>query len=180
MKKHSYRSRWTVLLCIFLCACVCALADVEVDEEGGTWDWDRGIYTAPDGSTYDISPDGDSGGTTTGGTTTSGTTPGTTSDEPMIIDTGEEDPLAGIERNPDGSITIESGQGGVDIEIEPTRAPLTPEEWEELLHRADVRNGNYTPTFYRDPATGTVTEVPVVYMGIGRSMITLNGQDTLV
>ena len=98
----------------------------------------------------------------------------------MIIDTGEKDELAGFEKNEDGSITIESGQGGIDIEVEPTRAPLTAEEWEALLARADARNGNYTPTFYRDPATGSVIEVQVVYMGIGRSMIMVNGQEKLV
>ena len=93
---------------------------------------------------------------------------------------GIEDTLSGIQKNEDGSITIESGQGGVDIEVEPTRAPLTAEEWEALLARADARNGNYTPTFYRDPATGSVIEVQVVYMGIGRSMIMVNGQEKLV
>ena len=176
LSKHGCRSKRIALECIFLCVCicVCALADVERDDDGGTWDWDNGIYTAPDGSTYNISQDGDPG------PSSDGTGSQSISGDAMIIDTGEEDPLAGIERNEDGSITIESGQGGVDIEIEPTRAPLTPEEWEALLNRADARNGSYTATYYNDPATGAVTEVKVVYMGIGRSMVTLNGQKTLV
>ena len=178
MKKQGYRSMWIVLLCVLLCVCICALADVERDEDGGTWDWDRGIYTAPDGSTYSITKDDDDGGSSSGGSSSGGSSSG----EAMTIEdtSGVEDPLAGIQKNEDGSITIESGQGGVDIEVEPTRAPLTAEEWEALLARADARNGNYTPTFYRDPATGAVTEVQVVYMGIGRSMITLNGQNILV
>ena len=167
------RPALVALVGLLLCACVLALADsgVERDEDGGTWDWDRGIYTAPDGTTYSISQDGDTDTTPTGGSS---------GGDAMVIDTGERDPLAGIEKNPDGSITVESGQGGVDIEIEPTRAPLTPEEWQDLLHRAELRNGSYTPTFNTDPATGAITEVTVRYMGIGRSMVVLDGRDTLV
>ena len=183
MRRHGNRPVWAALLCVLLCVCVCALADVEQDSEGGTWDWDRGVYTAPDGSTHQIErlndEDSSSGGSSSG-SSSGGSSSESSSGGAMVIDTGEEDPLAGIERNEDGSITIESGQGGVDIEIEPTRAPLTPEEWEELLKRADARNGTYTATYYQDPVTGTVSEVQVVYMGIGRSMITLNGQDVLV
>ena len=178
MKGHRCRTNWIMLLCVLLCVCVWAAADVEQDEDGGTWDWDSGIYTAPDGSTYNITQDGepDSSDSSSSG----GSTSVTTSGGAMIIDTGDADPLAGMQQNADGSITIESGQGGVDIDIEPTRAPLTQEEWEDLLNRADARNGSYTATFYRDPATGNVSEVQVVYMGIGRSMITLNGQNKLV
>ena len=179
MKKHGYRFMWIALVCAVLCVSVCMLAaaDIERDEDGGTWDWDRGVYTAPDGSTYSISKD-DDGGSSSGGSSSGSSSSGGAM---TIEDTsGVEDPLAGIQKNEDGSITIESGQGGVDIEVEPTRAPLTGEEWEALLNRADARNGTYTPTFYQDPVTGAVSEVQVVYMGIGRSMITLNGQDTLV
>ena len=179
MKKHGNRPVWAALLCVLLCACVCALADVEQDSEGGTWDWDRGVYTAPDGSTHQIDQLNDEG-SSSGGSSSGGSSQESSSGGAMIIDTGEEDPMAGIEKNEDGSITIESGQGGVDIEIEPTRAPLTPEEWQELLNRADARNGTYTATYYQDPVSGTVSEVQVVYMGIGRSMIMLNGQKVLV
>ena len=184
-RKLRFRSKWTALLCVFLCVCVCALADVERDSEGGTWDWDRGIYTAPDGSTYNITNDGDggsSGSSSTGNTSSGGSSAGgSSSGGTVVTDTsGIDDPLAGIQKNGDGSITVESGQGGVDIEVEPTRAPLTAEEWEDLLNRAAERNGSYTPTFYQDPVTGKITEVQVVYMGIGRSMITLNGQNLLV
>ena len=185
VRKHGFRPIRITLLCVLLCICICAAADVEYDSEGGVWDWDKGVYTAPDGSKYDITGDGESdtsGGTSSGGTSSGGATSGgTSSGGAVVTDTsGIGDTLSGIQQNADGSITIESGQGGVDIEVEPTRAPLTAEEWEDLLKRAEDRNGNYTPTFYRDPATGAVTEVQVVYMGIGRSMITLNGQETLV
>lgn len=172
------RGPWIpALICFLLCAalCACALADsgIERDADGGTWDYDRGIYTDPSGKEFRINPDG-------AGDSAPSASSGQSSDGAMVIDTGEADPLAGIERNSDGSITVESGQGGVDIEIEPTRAPLTPEEWAELNAKSDLRNGAYTPTVYRDPATGTLTEVEVRYIGIGRSMIVLNGQNTLV
>ena len=66
MNKNQFQSKWIALLmCVVLSICVCAAADVERDEDGGTWDWDRGIYTAPDGSTYSISSDGDTESTTT-------------------------------------------------------------------------------------------------------------------
>ena len=188
MRKHGCRIWALVLLCVLLCVCTGVLAGVEQDEDGGTWDWDRGVYTAPDGTTYDITGDGDDSGSSSGGTSSGGSSSGgsssggSSSGGAMTIEdtSGIEDTLSGIQKNEDGSITIESGQGGVDIEVEPTRAPLTAEEWEALLARADARNGSYTPTFYRDPATGTVIEAEVVYMGIGRSMITVNGQEKLV
>ena len=179
MRKHGRRSKWIALVCVLLCVCVCALADVERDSDGGIWDWDSGVYTAPDGSRHQIErlpDDNSSSGSSSGGSSSGSSSSGGA----MVIDTGEADPLAGIQKNEDGSITVESGQGGVDIEIEPTRAPLTAEEWEALLERSDARNGSYTATFYQDPVTGTVSEVQVVYMGIGRSMIVLNGEETLV
>lgn len=80
----------------------------------------------------------------------------------------------------DGGLVVESGQYGIDIEDQPTRAPLTEEEWEQRLSHAAQVNGDSTPTVYRDPVTGETYDVEVVYVGIGRSMILLNGQETLV
>ena len=170
VRKHGCRIWALVLLCVLLCVCTGVLAGVEQDEDGGTWDWDRGVYTAPDGTTYDITGDGadsgsSSGGTSSGGSSSGGSSSGgSSSGGAMTIEdtSGIEDTLSGIQKNEDGSITIESGQGGVDIEVEPTRAPLTAEEWEALLARDDARNGSDTPTFYRDPASGAGIEVQVV------------------
>ncbi len=163
-----------MLLCavLSLAVCVSAVASgIEKDEDGGTWDYDRGIYTDPTGQTHSISNDGDGG---SGGSTT------TDNGTPMIIDTGETDPMAGAKKNSDGSIEIESGTGGVDIEIEPTRAPLTGEDWQAALDSVAARNGKDTPTVWTDQATGTAVQVEVVYVGIGRSMIKVNGEKKLV
>ena len=158
-----------MLLCILLCfLCACALASgVETDDEGGTWDYNRGIYTDPTGATHKIESDG------SGSASSSGVTP-------MIIDTGEKDPTAGAKRNEDGSIEVESGQLGVDIEIEPTRAPLTPEEYQAAMDSIAAVNGRDTPTTWTDPVTGSSVPVEMIYVGIGRSMIRVDGEKKLV
>ena len=97
-------------------------------------------------------------------------------DGSITVITNDANPVI---QNDDGSITVESGQIMV-IENETTRAPLEGDEWVALLESVSAKNGSYTPTFYTDPVTGTTTEVPVKYMGIGRSMIVLDGQETLV
>ena len=165
----------SMLLCVTLCLCVflsAAASGIETDEDGGTWDYGRGIYTDPTGQQHQISNDGDSGG--------SGSSTNTNNGNAMIIDTGEADPMAGAKKNSDGSIEVESGTGGVDIEIEPTRAPLEGEDWQAALDSVVARNGKDTPTVWTDPATGVTVQVDVVYMGIGRSMIIVDGEKKLV
>ena len=148
----------TAALCIGLCFCLCtpAFAVVETDEDGGVWDYDNGTYTAPDGTVYPITP---------GGTDEEGEGSGSGSGEGS--------------QNGDGSITIPSGTGGTGEE-QSEGVPLTAEEWAaRLAHAADI-NGSYTPTVYKDPTNGNLYEVTVKYMGIGRSMIEINGQERLV
>ena len=98
------------------------------------------------------------------------------SDGSITVGTSDTDSAG---QNPDGSIEIESGTGGVDIP-EATRAPLEGEEWQAVLDSVAARNGTETPTVWTDPATGKTQPVEVVYMGIVRSMIRLNGQEKLV
>ena len=177
------KTAWIVrVLCVcaglFLCAAALASSGVERDEDGGVWDYDRGIYTDPSGGQHPITPDGvseDSGGSSGGSSTSQGSGKGG-----MVINTGEQDSVSALPRDADGGVTIESGTHGIDIEIEPTRAPLTEDEWEARLAHAAAVNGASTPTVYRDPYSGQTYDVEVVYMGIGRSMILLNGQETLV
>ena len=53
-------------LIMLLCAASLSAADVEVDEEGGVWDYDAGTYTAPDGAVYSITNE-DGGGASSSG-----------------------------------------------------------------------------------------------------------------
>ncbi len=173
----SLKAMLRMTLCILLCLCFCASAaasGVEIDEEGGTWDYDRGIYTDPTGAQYEITPEGVDEGGSSGATTTQG------EGGAIIIDTGEQDELAGAVKKEDGSIEIESGTYGVDIEESPTRAPLEGEAWQAALDGVAARNGKDTPTVWTNPATGEAVAVEVVYMGIGRSMIVVDGQKKLV
>ncbi len=143
--------RGIALTAALLLLCTAALANtgIETDPDGGVWDFDQGIYTAPDGRVFPIDPD----------------------PEPAA------ESMAEIDFNPDGSMTVESGQLQV---IEEEKDSKTGDEiWAEGMSRAAVRNGTYTPTYYFD-GSGELTEVAVGYMGIYRSMVNLNGEDTLV
>ena len=170
-RRSSLKAAVLLMLCALLCLLsACAFASgIETDEDGGVWDYDRGIYTDPTGQQHEIVRDEDGGGSSS-----------STSGGAMIIDTGEQDSTAGAKTNPDGSIEVESGQFGVDIEDSPTRAPLEGEAWQAALDSVAARNGKDTPTVWTDPATGIPVSVEVVYMGIGRSMIKVDGQKKLV
>ena len=165
-----------LVLCALLMFCVAALASgVETDEDGGIWNYDAGTYTDPEGNVYPITPEGVSENDTNN-TNTNTNTQVPQTDGGMIIITPDEDP---VQQNPDGSITVESGQiqGPSD---DTTRAPIEGDEWNALLAGVAARNGGETPTAWTDPATGVSTIVEVVYMGVGRSMVVMNGQKTLV
>ena len=156
--------------CALLFFCAAALSSgVETDEEGGVWNYDAGTYTDPSGNVHQITPDGipeDSGG--------SGTVQN--ADGSVTVITGDQDT---VQQNPDGSVTVESGQIQVQT-VETTRAPLEGDAWQAVLDRAAARNGKDTPTVWTNPQTGETSEVGVVYMGLGRSMIQLDGQSILV
>lgn len=171
-----------VLFLLMLCICLClafAFAHSEgnytEEEDGSRW-YDDGRIVWPDGSvTWQV--DHDQGQTHDDGGSSAGTV--VNDDGSITVVTDEEDPTAGAKKNPDGSIEIESGTGGVNIETEPTRAPLEGAEWDAALAGVAARNGQDTPTVWRDPA-GNLVSVDVVYMGIGRSMICVNGENRLV
>ena len=175
MRKRNIRMLLCVLLGLLFCASVLAEGNYTVEEDGSKW-YDDGTIVWPDG-TVTTQVDHDQGqkyDDDDGDSYTSA------EDGAMVVDTGEADPVAGAKKNQDGSIEIESGTGGVDIEDSPTRAPLEGAEWDAALAGVAARNGTDTPTVWRDPATGEISNVQVVYMGIGRSMITLNGEKKLV
>ena len=99
----------------------------------------------------------------------------------VVQDTsGIRDDITDATYDADGGLIVESGQYGIDIETQPTRAPLEGDEWQAALDSVAARNGAETPTYWTDPATGASTAVEVKYMGVGRSMVVLNGQNTLV
>ena len=147
-----------------LCLGTVALAGsgVEYDEDGGVWDYNQGTYTTKDGQTVSII-DEDAATKTV-----------KNEDGSMTIITNEKD----IVQNPDGSITLESGQV-MTVQSEEDRAAEHEQGWYTGMARAANVNGTYTPTFYTD-AEGSEMEVPVAYIGLGRSMISLNGQNVLV
>ena len=165
--RHSLLSRVVAFMAALLLPCAGAFAASgrETDEDGGIWDWDLGTYTAPDGRVVEIT-------TEDGSPAGQNTQTNQNSSEPVTVNTGDE-----VVRNEDGSITVESGQLQV---IEPKKDQKTGDEvWREGMNRAAIANGTYTPTYYFD-GTGSLTEVEVDYMGIYRSMIRLNGEETLV
>ena len=159
-----------LVLCVCFCLLLCTAAlasGVERDEDGGVWDYDKGTYTDPTGKVHEITP---------GGVQEDNPGPGTVSnqDGSMTVVTQEKDPVA----NPNGGMEVESGQIQSG-EPEATRAPLTGEEWEALLAGVAAKNGTETPTVWTDPSTGETHSVQVKYMGVGRSMVVLNGQNML-
>ena len=162
---HSRAIRGIALTAALLLLCGGTLANSgkETDADGGVWDWDSGTYTAPDGRVVQITTDeepADTPAESQNGNTIN------------VINNGDE-----IVQNQDGSITVESGQLQV---VEEKKNSMTGDEvWAQGMSRAAIRNGTYTPTYYFD-GTGSMTEVAVDYMGIYRSMVNLNGEDTLV
>ena len=147
-----------------LCLGVSALASggVEYDADGGVWDYNKGTYTTKEGQTVSII-DEDAATKTV-----------RNPDGSMTIITNEKD----IIQNPDGSIILESGQV-MTVKTEADRAAEHEKGWFAGMAKAAAVNGAYTPTFFTD-AEGNEIEVPVSYIGLGRSMITLNEQKVLV
>ncbi len=181
---HSRLIRGIALATTLLMLCATALANTgkETDEDGGVWDWDSGTYTAPDGRvvsiTSDEGGDNDSGSSSDSGRDSGADSDGTRAvvndDGSITIITNEED----IVRNEDGSIVIESGQIKT-VEQQKEDEMTGDEVWAQGMGQAAITNGTYTPTFYFD-GSGAMTEVPVEYMGVYRSMIRLNGESVLV
>ena len=178
MKKNRRSITFLLITAALLCLCAFASAEYTVEEDGSKWysdghiEWADGTVTQQvdhdKGQKYD---DDDGSGGSAGVKNDDGS---------MTIITGDDDPLPNAKRNEDGSIEIESGTGGVDIQDSPTRAPIEGEDWEALLNSVAARNGTETPTIWIDPSSGKVYSVSVVYMGIGRSRVSLNGREMMV
>ena len=177
MKRRNQSLMGLLLTALLLCLCAFAAAEYTVEEDGSKWyadghiEWPDGTVTNQVDHDAGQKYDDDDGGGSAGVKNDDGS---------MTIITGDDDPLPDAKRNEDGSIEIESGQGGVDIQDSPTRAPLEGDEWQALLGSVAVRNGSETPTVWVEPVNGKIYAVSVIYMGIGRSRISLNGKEMLV
>ena len=148
-----------LLWAVLLCACCPAMGEeaetgIVYDDDGGIWDFDRGTYTAPDGRVVTIEKENGSGSGGSGG----------------AITVTDSSGVEGIPVNPDGSITVESGQIRSVEEGSTSSGGLTQEEWEARMQKALDRNGDYTETWYFGPEKDPVS-VEVLYVGLGRSMV---------
>lgn len=135
------------LLLIWGCACA---SGVDVDEEGGVWDYNTGIYTAPDGTQHSIE--------------NSDSSPTSSYEVPV---------------NPDGGMTVESGQFQMDEASSGEGAHLTEEEYAARRAKYTARNGTTTGTVYVNEA-GDVFTAEILSLGLGRSTIRVEGEDFLV
>ena len=169
MKRQIRRVLAALLCASLLCApAVSGLADDYTVEEDGTKVYPD-HFELPDGT---IVPrvDHDNGETHADDGGSSESTTVQNSDGSVTVITNDQD----IQVNDDGSVTVESGQIQI-VDPETPAKELTPEEWEERMQRIRDRNGSYTPTAWKNPEDGRLVEVSVVYMGMGRSYVELNG-----
>ena len=164
------RSLLVAALCFSLGAGAFAETGTYTDEEGGVWDYDMGIYTDAEGNQYEITDD--SGNSYA---SSSGAGSRQNADGSITIVTGEEDSVV---QNSDGSLTVDSGAIQVVDQKEESK-PLTYEEWQARMDSIADRNGRVTETFYRK-SENEMIPVNVVYVGLVRSMVHLNGKEQLV
>ncbi len=171
MNRFAVRLTSLLLLLVFsVTACAFAYSvdpstGLYVDESGSVvaelWDEQAGIYIVqgvayPIQDTDDPEYTGEDTGTTGTGTTETGT------------------------KTEDGGLTLESGTGGTgETSTTTSGGGLTQEEWEARMENAIQANGSTTDTIYTDPF-GEIYPVEVVYIGLGRSEIILNGENLLV
>ena len=167
-------------LIMLLCAASLSAADVEVDEEGGVWDYDAGTYTAPDGAVYSITNEDGGGASSSGASSGSSSSSSSSGAITVASSDGSEDPTAGLQKNPDGSVTVESGQISAPDDSEGTGQHLTPEEYAARWAKYSARNGSTTGTVYMDPY-GNIHPVEIKTLGLGRSLVVLeDGEKQLV
>ena len=169
-----------------VCCCVSALAGYHLNDQGlyvddsgqviaELWDEAAGLYIVG-GVAYKIETvdSGESGsGTSSGDPSGSGAITIPSSD-------GSEDPTAGMTKNPDGSVTVESGQIQIDDPgAEGSGSHLTQAEWEARWAKYTAKNGVTTGTVYMD-GSGNTWPAEIVYLGLGRSTIRVDGKERIV
>ncbi len=177
------------LLCLAL-LCGTAMAEVETitwydDQTGSTYvdvlDFDNhtGTTTVTDANgkvtveTYTLGDGGDSGSSDSGSSSGSSSSSGTTQNADGSITVVSRDQTGGDYSNIDTSnSTVDSSDGS-------SSGGLTQEEWEARMAKALAANGTDTETVYRD-MNGNIWPVKVIYVGLGRSSVVVNGDLCMV
>lgn len=154
MKLRRFRRLALLLAAVFCISAVSAAADSGkyVDEDGYTWDYDSGVLYDPSGSAVG---------------------------EISNADNQALESEGGYTLNADGSLEVENGALGTPNSTGTSSPGLTQEEWEARMNKAIRANGEVTDTFYTD-MQGKIHLVDVVYMGLGRSCVRLDGEEVLV
>ena len=158
-----------------LCGLSCALAytrndsGLYVDESGQVigelWDDAAGIYIV-DGVGYEIT-NADEGGSPASSSSAGESSGGGIT---VVSSDGSADPFAGIPTNPDGSITVESGQIQIEGPSTGESGHLTEAEWAARWAKYTAANGTTTGTVYINEK-GNPIPVEIVSLGLGRSTI---------
>lgn len=91
---------------------------------------------------------------------------------------GAADPTAGLQKNPDGSVTVQSGQVSAPDAGE-SSPHLTEAEWAARWAKYAAKNGVTTGTVYMDDA-GNVHPAEITELGIARSTILVDGKKITV
>ena len=163
-------------LMILLSASAYAATGKETDEDGGVWDYDAGTYTDPEGNVYSI--ENTDSGSSSGSRSSSPASSSSSGAITVTSSDGAEDPTAGMVKNADGSVTVESGAIQID-EPASEGAHLSQEEWAARWTKYVAANGTTTGTVYMDDA-GNIFPAEIVYLGLGRSTVRVDGQELLV
>ena len=92
---------------------------------------------------------------------------------------GATDPTAGMIRNPDGSVTVESGQIQIEEPGSGGSGHLTEAEWAARWAKYTAANGTTTGTVYMDEH-GNTFPAEILTLGLGRSAVEVAGQTMFV
>ena len=137
------------------------------------WDDAAGIYIV-EGVGYDITNADASGGS-------SYQEPAPNSSGAITVNSsdGSSDPTAGLIKNADGSVTVESGQIQVEAPGTQGSGHLTEAEWAARWAKYSAANGTTTGTVYMDEQ-GNTLPAEILALGLGRSTIQVDGQTLIV
>jgi|GEM_PF-4766459 len=94
-------------------------------------------------------------------------------------DSTESSATATPKLNEDGGLTIQSGQGGTGETSTESTTGLTPAEWAARVAKYSAQLGVTTGVTYTDD-NGQEHAAEIIYVGLGRSTIQVNGEVMLV